>query len=597
MSENSVIDAERTPASAGPPDVPVRPLSAPRRKASPTVFRLVVLLVAAGVALLIGYPLVRIVLGLVWVDGTLTFSAVSDTLALPGLGDTLLDTFIVTGSSVTLALVVGSAFAWLNERTDARMGVLTDVLPVVNFLMPGIATAVGWLLLMSSDAGYVNKVIRAVANGVFGANLTSGPFSANSWYTVIGVYTLTLVPFVYLVVSAGLRNLDSRLEEQSRMCGAGVFTTLVRVTLPALRPSLLSAAFLAVWFGFAVFSVPVVLAEPAGIQMLSVEIVHLLTSSYPPQTGAAIGLSSLELVVLGVIWLLQQRSLRGGRTAVMGGKGSGTERIPLGRLRGMARAAMLLYLFCAVLLPVGALTLVTLNGYWGNPSWENFGLGSFWSILTDPANQQAIVNSLLFALVTATVAVVIGGGIAWLSVHSPGTVAKAAAAVSKVPAAIPPVVVAVGMVLAFAGEPFFLGGTALILLMGFLVVAMPEASITSEAAAGQVGKELGQASSLSGASQGRTFRSVYLPLMLPGLAAGWTLIFVRIMADVEASALLASTGTPVIGFQLLAIFEGGGGYAELAALALFVSLVSMVMVAVVLSATSMWQARRNRQQS
>lgn len=85
--------------------------------------------------------------------------------------------------------------------------------------------------------------------------------------------------------------------------------------------------------------------------------------------------------------------------------------------------------------------------------------------------------------------------------------------------------------------------------------------------------------------------------MLPGLAAGWTLIFVRIMADVEASALLASTGTPVIGFQLLAIFEGGGGYAELAALALFVSLVSMVMVAVVLSATSMWQARRNRQQS
>ncbi|CAM5440524.1 hypothetical protein SHIRM173S_07244 [Streptomyces hirsutus] len=54
---------------------------------------------AAGVALLIGYPLVRIVLGLVWVDGTLTFSAVSETLALaPDLGHTLLDTFIVTGS-------------------------------------------------------------------------------------------------------------------------------------------------------------------------------------------------------------------------------------------------------------------------------------------------------------------------------------------------------------------------------------------------------------------------------------------------------------------------------------------------------------------
>ncbi|WP_169979569.1 iron ABC transporter permease [Microbispora sp. H10836] len=559
-----------------------------------TPARVVVAVIGLLISVLIGYPLLRVLAGIVWVDGRLSTAAITETLALPELGVVLRDTTIVVVSAVAIALVVGSLFAWLNERTDARMGVLTDVLPIVNFLMPGIATAVGWLLLLSSQAGYVNKVLRAVLNSVFGMDLKSGPLSAHSWYAVIGVYALTLVPFVYLVVSAGLRNIDSRLEEQSRMCGAGTLTTLRRVTLPALRPSFLSASFLAVWFGFAIFSVPVVLAEPAGIQIISVRIVHMLTETYPPKTAVAIGLSLVILVSLAAIWMLQQKSIRSQRSAMLGGKGAGTGRIPLGRLRIWARLAMLAYLIFAVVLPLSALVLVSFNGFWGNIRWTELSVAPFLDVLSKPANFAAVQNSLVFALIVATVAMLLSACMAWAAVTSPGRLSQVAAAIAKVPAAVPPIVIGVGIVLAVAGPPFFLGGTALILILGFLIVAMPEASITSEAAVGQVGHELGHASALSGASPLRTFRSVYLPLMMPGLAAGWTLIFVRIMADVEMSVLLASTGTPVIGFQLLSIFEGSGGYAELAALALFVTITSITMVTIVLSTTAALQRRRSR---
>nr|WP_269439261.1 iron ABC transporter permease [Arthrobacter sp. zg-Y820] len=491
-------------------------------------------------------------------------------------------------------MVIGSVFAWLNERTDARMGLLTDILPIVNFLMPGIATAVGWLLLLSTEAGYINQVIRGILNTFFGTDIQTGPFSVHSYYTVIGVYTLTLVPFVYLVVSAGLRNLDSRLEESSRMSGAGVIQTLRRVTLPALRPSLLSGMFLAVWFGFAIFSVPVVLAEPGGIKLISVEIVNLLTETYPAETAPALGLSSVILVALGIIWVLQQKSLGGRRSATLGEKGAGTGRIKLGRLRNWARAFMLLYLAGAVVLPLGALVLVTLNGFWGKPRWGELSLTPLFEVLSTAANLDAVLNSLTFAVVVATVTTLIGACMAWAAVTSPGRLSAAAATIAKVPAAVPPIVIAVGIVLAFGGTPFYWGGSALILIVGFFIVSMPEASITSEAALGQIGRELGNASSLSGASPLRTFRSVYLPLMMPGLMAGWALMFVRIMADVEMSVLLASTQTPVIGFRLLGIYQGGGGYAELAALALFVTLVSMTMVTLALGTTAALQRRRNR---
>ncbi len=579
-----------------PTDVPGTTPSTPDR--SLTGNHRITTAVVGGISIasivLIGYPLLRVLTGVVWQDGRLSFEAVTETLALPELGTIILHTLIVVVCSVALAILVASVFAWLNERTDARMGALTDVLPIVNFLMPGIATATGWLLLLSPEAGYVNVVLRSVLNSVFGMNLTSGPIEARSWYTVIGVYTLTLVPFVYLVITAGLRNLDSRLEEQSRMCGASMWTTFRRVTLPALRPSLLSGMFLAVWFGFAIFSVPRVLAEPAGIKMVSVTIVDLLTKTYPARTAEAIGLSFGVLVLLAVIWVLQQQAIRSKRSAVLGAKGSASGRLRLGKWRPVARAFMLIYLASAVLLPLIALLLVTLNGHWGTIRWGELSVEPFFNALGSPQNRDAIVNSMVYSVTTATIATLVAAIIAWAAVSSPGRVVTIAAAVAKIPAAVPPIVIAVGIVLAVAGPPFFLGGTAIIVIAGYLVVAMPEASIISEAAAGQVGGELGQASQISGAGPLRTFRSIYLPLMAPGLMAGWTLIFVRIMADLEVSVLLASTNTPVIGFQLLAIFEGAGGYAELAAMALFVTLVSMTTVGVALSTTAAIHRRRNR---
>jgi iron(III) transport system permease protein len=104
-----------------------------------------------------------------------------------------------------------------------------------------------------------------------------------------------------------------------------------------------------------------------------------------------------------------------------------------------------------------------------------------------------------------------------------------------------------------------------------------------------VAGELAEASQVSGATAGRTFTRIQLPLMVPGLAAGWALLFVRMTGDLTASALLAGTRNPVVGARILDVYQNGS-YAEVAAL-------STVLVAVtgsVVSLTLVWSRRRSR---
>jgi iron(III) transport system permease protein len=162
--------------------------------------------------------------------------------------------------------------------------------------------------------------------------------------------------------------------------------------------------------------------------------------------------------------------------------------------------------------------------------------------------------------------------------------AKGIDASIKLPAAISNMVIAVGVLLLFAGSPFFLSGTLLILLIGYLALYLPQASIAADAAVSGVGKELPEASAISGAAPFRTFRKVYLPLMVPGLVAGWALLFIRMVGDLTASAILAGTANPVVGFRILEVFTSGS-FALLASLSTVLVLITATVLVVVLAYT------------
>ena len=243
------------------------------------------------------------------------------------------------------------------RRADGRF-------PIIAVLFAPIAGAIGWVYLLDPTVGFANSVFRKAA-GALGIHISQGPINIYSWGGLIFVYTLYLVPFAYLILSVGLRNLDPTLEEQARVCGSGKLRTFTRVTLPALKPSLGAAALLMIVFGFSLFSVPLIIGTGAHIQVLSVRIVDLMTASFPPNTGAATALALVMVIITGSVWFAQTRIVGAGRFGTIGGKSPRTVKTPnrgvgSGQLERRCSDTSLL----PPVLPILALLLVALNGYW-----------------------------------------------------------------------------------------------------------------------------------------------------------------------------------------------------------------------------------------
>jgi iron(III) transport system permease protein len=543
------------------------------------------LAIAAVLIAIVIVPLARVLARMFYVDGSFTIAPIRKTLAVPDLGEMLLETLIVVGASSALAFVIGTLLAWVNERTNARMGLLTDSLPLLPFLLPPVAGAVGWTMLLSPRAGLLNSWIRDVL-GVLGVEMREGPLNINSWYGLILVMAFYAVPFVFMNVSAGLRSLDSGLEEASRLSGASGWRTLRKITLPAVAPSLGAAMLLSVWFGFGMFSIPAIIGTPAGIDLISVRIVELLTFTYPPQTDVAIGLSAIVVVFVGLAYWMQVRVLRRGRFATVAGKGARAKAIDLGRWKWPVRGLVLAYVLFSTLFPIVALVLVSLSGFWTPQiNWAGLSFTAIQeAVFEDPVSLEALTNSLTLGLVGGLIGILSAAMIALYVARRRSALTQILDATIKLPAAISNMVVAVGILLLLAGPPFHLSGTLTILLIGYLALYLPQASIAADAAVSSVGKELPEASSISGARASRTFRKIYLPLMAPGLVAGWALLFIRMVGDLTASAILSGTANPVVGFRILEVFTSGS-FALLASLSIVLVAITATVLVVVLAYT------------
>lgn len=539
----------------------------------------------ALIALSLGYAFWNMAAAL-FADTSQAANPLKEAFELRGLPEVLRNTAVLVVLGGGGAMLVGSLLAWLNERTDAHMGWFSSILPVVGLLVPPVAAAIGWVMLLSPRAGLVNAALR----GLFGSSSTEGPFNIFSWPGLVFLYALELTPFVYVVMSASLRNLDAALEEASRIGGAGPLETLRRVTLPSIKPAIASSALLTVTVGLALFSVPSIVGGGARVPVLSTTILDLLRGQFPPRTSVAVVLSGIMLTVILVCWALQAWVVRNARSASVGGKGVSARRLSLGAWRTPARICVLLFIALSTALPLTGLALVSFQQFWSAKyRFDRLSLANFrTAFIENEVTQAAIVNSLALGLSAATVGMTIAWLLALNNQMNRSLYGRAIDAVVKLPAGISHIVMGVALLLAYAGAPFYLSGTLTILLLAYVLAYLPQGSIASASAVSQVHKSLLEASRISGAGEWRTLRRVSLPLMLPAVAGGWAMMFVFSLGDLTLSVLLSSVASPTAGYMLLDLYDTGT-FPLIAALSLTLTVIS---AAVVLSVLRLASGRR-----
>jgi len=525
--------------------------------------------VMAGAALallvLVALPLAFLIGGSLTGEDGPTLAHFRDAVSSRLYVQALRNSLILGAATAVLSVAVGLPLAWAVSRTNVPAKRFIHLTAVVSYLTPPFLTAIAFVNLFSPRAGLVNRFFRDVLGM---PALTFDVFSMAGLILVTVPHTF---PFVYLLAASALESVDASMEESAQILGAGRWRTALAVTGPLVAPAVLSGALVAFVNAIALFGSQAIVGLPGRVFTLPTRIYALF--DYPPQYGLASALSLIFVALTVAALYLQRRYLARRSYVTLGGKGSRPRLVDLGGARWGVLAFCVAVFVVAVAAPYLTLLAVSVSRSWGLQFWQNLTLQHYRFVLLEyDVTRRAIVNSLILASGTATLAILIGSFVGWLDLRTAIRGRKLLDYASLVPLGLPGIVVAVALIQFWLRVPLPIYGTLLIILLAYTGRFIPLGVRSANAAFRQIDPSLEETARVTGAGWLRTFRSVTLPLARPGLFAGWLLVFVPALQELSASVLLFSSGSITLAVAVYNLYETGA-LGPVAALAIVTMLI------------------------
>ena len=485
-------------------------------------------------------------------DWSLFASMLTDPDNLAAMWNTVKISFFVT----TLGTVVGLFFAWLIGRSDIPLKGLMKSLFVIPYMFPPFIGAMAWGLLLAPRSGYINKMFMALTGG------RTPLFNINTLAGIVFVELCYYFPFVFIQVSGALERMDPTLEESARIAGANQMTVIRRITMPLVVPAIAAGAMLILISSLSHFGVPAILGFSNGIFTLPTKIYELIYRASGSFEGIRRG-ASLSILLVAVVVLalaLQRRVLRAGRYDIIRGK---SMRPMLIKLRGWKVPLLLVcfvFLVITVILPLCTIFGVGFLKAYGVPmKLSNMTLNNFKYVLFESKMaRDSIRNSFFLSITSAVITMLVGTMIAYVIVKIQPRGKGVLEVLGILPYSIPGIVLAVGVILTWSGA-FYLNlyNTIWIILIAYIARYMAFSMKSASASLEQVHDSLEEASRTCGASHFESLLDVTLPLIRPGMVAGFFLIFLPAMRELTTSLLLYGPFTRTMGVAIYSINEEG----------------------------------------
>ena len=547
-------------------------------------------LVGVIVLFLVIYPLGMLIYGALrsampGVDGPLHvqnfINAFTDVSVLKALKNTLLICTAVTAISFLLAVPI----VWIVTRTNTPGAKLLETLNLIPFLLSPFLNAIAWTTLANPKTGLINVWL----NTYLGFPETT--FNIYTPHGIVLCLMIYYVPYIYLFLVGAFKTMDPSLEESARTCGASIFKTIIRVTLPLALPSIMAAAFIVFVHCAGMFAVPGMLGMPRGFYVLTSKIFGYM-STYPMNYNMGATIASV-LLLISFVGVFVQRKIMGRRSYVtVTGKGFRPNIIDLGNWKYLTLAANLVYLFFTAFLPYMALLLVAFSKYWsGKIDPTLFTLENFRYVLVDtPLLVRAIKNSLLIAVFAGGICLFIGLIVSYLNLRTRLVFRGFLDFIATLPVAIPGMVVAVALMWAWImvppdvtvsifGKvltiPIPIYGTIYILAIGYITRYIPYGLRSVSANLMSIGVELEESARVCGATWFQMIRRILLRLLRPGLSAGWVFIFIFFIRELDVSILLWNEESIVLPVAIWFLMEDGT-YGTMCAMAIVQTLIIFI---------------------
>lgn len=455
-----------------------------------------------------------------------------------------LNTLIVCAGSTVLATFFGLSLAWINARTNCPGRDRLEPFNLIPFFLSPFVGAIAWHNLAGGKTGLLNSWARDYL-GVHGNLL-----NVDNLLGVIWVTGLFFAPLVYLFVVGSLRRMDPSLEDSARTTGAGLLRTAATITLPLVAPSILSGMIIVFVTTAGEFGVPFKLGAPYGWQTLTTQIFSKAVGDDANlYLGAAMSMA-LGVITVLLIWI-QQRYIAPRSFTTVTGKGFRPNVIDLGRWKWAAFAFNISFLLIAVVLPILCLLIVSLHPVWQariiphDLTLHNYVRTlDFWAPDHISAATNGIINSFILAFIGATIAMILSLVVSYMIHRTKGFGARLLDFLCVVPVGFPGIVLAMGVLVTYIKTPIY--ATLWIILLGYITRFFPYGQRNVSSVMLAISEELDQSSRMAGASWFTTLRRVTIPLLKPGIFAGWVLLFIIFLRELSISIILYSSGTETL---------------------------------------------------
>ncbi len=517
------------------------------------------------------------------VAGEFTLQHILDAYADPTIYPLLSNSIGYALGASVVAFFLGTTLAWIIERTDIPFKSFFFSLTLVPFIIPGVLHTIAWIYLLSPRIGFINRVLVALFN------LPDAPFDIFSLGGMIWVEAMHLSPVVFVLMVAAFRSMDPALEEAATVSGANALTTLRRITMRLMLPAVASVLLIMFIRALEGFEVPAYIGLPVRIRVFTSRI-YLALRNFPPDYGLA---GAYSLVLIGIsaigIYLYNRATARSEQFATVTGKAFRPRKTELGQWRWLTFGIFVIYFMLAVGLPFFILLWGSLVPFFTPPSWDMLGrltLDNYknLNVLACQPNQsfciraqQAFFNSLLLGIGAATIVMLLTSVVSWVNVRTRWPGRTLLDLLTFLPITIPGLVVAVSLMWVYLTLKVGIYGTLWMLLIAYITRFMPYGMRTISATMVQINRELEEASHVAGASWWQTFRRITVPLLKPGLIAGWVYILIVSMRELSTSVLLAGPQSQVLATLIFDLRDSGNA-TQLAALSVLFMLLLMMLV-------------------
>ena len=473
-------------------------------------------------------------------------------LAKTNLWTPMINTVLLAVFTCLISIVFGGLFAFLITRTNLKFKKYLSSIFIFPYIMPQWTLAVVWQNLFNSNA------VTGTSNGLL-ASLFG--FMAPKWWCQ-GLLPCALVlglhyaPFAYIMIGGIFRNMDANLEEAATILDTPKWKIMTRVTLPMVKPAILSTILLV--FGSAMGSYPV--PHYLGLTTLSTKYVSM-NSKY---TGEA-SILAIIMMIFGILILgMNQMSLKSRKSyTTVTGKSGQISKINLGKVgKYLIGIVLIVITFFTSIFPILSFAIETFLPnpgdysflYTGNLSnlttkwWITRGndAGALYGqsgILFNKMIWKAFGGTMLVAICCALVAGTIGTLIGYaVSKNRRSKWANYVNNMAFLPYLMPSLAVGAAFFILFSNEKINLFNTYALLIIVGTVKYIPFASRAALNSMLQLSGEIEEAAIIQDLSWFKRMFRIIIPIQKSSIISGYMLPFMTCLRELSLFLLLCTQG-------------------------------------------------------